>query len=315
MKDLETALLDRFRHEAHLKFMGTTRTLITQSPRVEQVVAEQLPTFDLFLSQAGTLVDATRKSDLTAQIKKADRRIDRDITGIRKAVESYVHHFNPETVSFAVSLQNRFKAFGDIAKKSYTEESAAMGILLTDLQTTYAPQIAALNLGGWITELVEATAEFEALLAQRTSEQAEVPVGNIPEVRRNLNKVYRTSMGLIKATITLKSTDTELLDACKAFFMQLNSVITYFNEHNDHGKTRRDISTATVEPIATQLYTGEPVIVLPTVFYEGKKLVFSVDYTVTYRQNLNVGTADLIIKGKGAYKGRRTVTFNIVTNG
>ncbi|MDR3261023.1 MAG: hypothetical protein LBT78_04225 [Tannerella sp.] len=39
--------------------------------------------------------------------------------------------------------------------------------------------------------------------------------------------------------------------------------------------------------------------------------VNSKDFTVTYRKNIEVGTADLIIHGKGAYKGTKTVTFNI----
>lgn len=37
----------------------------------------------------------------------------------------------------------------------------------------------------------------------------------------------------------------------------------------------------------------------------------TVDFSVTYRNNVNVGTATLILHGKGAYKGQKIVTFNI----
>ncbi|MDR3236031.1 MAG: hypothetical protein LBT48_04805 [Prevotellaceae bacterium] len=47
---------------------------------------------------------------------------------------------------------------------------------------------------------------------------------------------------------------------------------------------------------------------------EGKptvELVFAKDFDVTYKNNTDVGTADLTIHGKGAYKGQKLTTFNI----
>jgi hypothetical protein len=35
------------------------------------------------------------------------------------------------------------------------------------------------------------------------------------------------------------------------------------------------------------------------------------DFSVTYKNNTHVGTAEVTIHGKGAYKGQKTVTFNI----
>jgi hypothetical protein len=40
------------------------------------------------------------------------------------------------------------------------------------------------------------------------------------------------------------------------------------------------------------------------------KLRFS---AATYKDNVEVGTATLVIHGKGAYKGTKTVTFNIAS--
>ena len=42
------------------------------------------------------------------------------------------------------------------------------------------------------------------------------------------------------------------------------------------------------------------------------KLVNGTDYTVTYKNNKNIGTATVTITGKGDYKGTKTLKFRIV---
>jgi hypothetical protein len=47
---------------------------------------------------------------------------------------------------------------------------------------------------------------------------------------------------------------------------------------------------------------------------EGKptvKLWLGKDFSVTYKNNVKVGMAELTIHGKGDYKGQKSVTFNI----
>ena len=46
--------------------------------------------------------------------------------------------------------------------------------------------------------------------------------------------------------------------------------------------------------------------------YTGKELVFNTDYTLVYKDNVEVGTATVIITGDGDYKGERSLTFLIV---
>jgi hypothetical protein len=102
------------------------------------------------------------------------------------------------------------------------------------------------------------------------------------------------------------------------FIAQLNAEITYFNEHSHH-HARKDIGAGdhcVVETIDTQKYTEKAVTPIPKGYYreEGKptvELVFAKDFSVTYKNNKEVGTAELTLHGKGAYKGQKTVTFNI----
>lgn len=68
--------------------------------------------------------------------------------------------------------------------------------------------------------------------------------------------------------------------------------------------------------IPDQYYTGKPIY--PNISVKdksGNELVSGTDYTVEYKNNTNVGTATVNIKGAGKYSGQsKTLSFNIVLN-
>ncbi|MBE5926960.1 MAG: hypothetical protein E7270_08380 [Lachnospiraceae bacterium] len=71
-----------------------------------------------------------------------------------------------------------------------------------------------------------------------------------------------------------------------------------------------DIQTATLSS-RSYIYSGTAKQPSVTVKYGSKVLTKGIDYTVTYSNNLNIGTAKVIITGKGNYKGTITKTFTI----
>lgn len=74
--------------------------------------------------------------------------------------------------------------------------------------------------------------------------------------------------------------------------------------------TERTITDADVE-VADQIYTGKELTPDVEVTLGDKLLTNGVDYTVTYEKNVNVGTANVIVKGTGNYKDTITKTFRI----
>ncbi len=68
---------------------------------------------------------------------------------------------------------------------------------------------------------------------------------------------------------------------------------------------------ATTSSVATQVYSGKALTPSPTVKLKGKTLVKGTDYTLSYKNNTNVGTATITITGIGNYTGTKTVTFKI----
>lgn len=65
--------------------------------------------------------------------------------------------------------------------------------------------------------------------------------------------------------------------------------------------------------LGTQVYTGAPIECGVYAAIDGKALVENVDYTLTYSNNVNVGTAHITLNGIGEHKGmKQNYTFNIV---
>ncbi len=74
---------------------------------------------------------------------------------------------------------------------------------------------------------------------------------------------------------------------------------------------KNDILNATVADIPDQFYTAGPVSVELDVTFDGMKLVEGADYELSYENNVEIGTATVIIRGIGRYSGERTKTFQI----
>ena len=72
------------------------------------------------------------------------------------------------------------------------------------------------------------------------------------------------------------------------------------------------MSKATISSIPNQKYTGGKITPNISVKYNNKTLVKNKDYTISFKNNTNIGTATATIKGKGSYTGTKSITFKIV---
>ncbi|MGN0151437.1 MAG: leucine-rich repeat protein [Wujia sp.] len=59
-------------------------------------------------------------------------------------------------------------------------------------------------------------------------------------------------------------------------------------------------------------YTGSAIKPVPTVKYNGTVLEENYDYTLSYKNYVNVGTGQIVITGTGDYAGTKTVTYEII---
>ena len=88
----------------------------------------------------------------------------------------------------------------------------------------------------------------------------------------------------------------------------------YILVKGDTGYGQTDIYSARVTIPSTQKsvkYTGKYITPVPTVVYNGVTLKKGTDYTVTYKNNKNAGTATITINGKNTFNGSKSITFKI----
>jgi len=72
-----------------------------------------------------------------------------------------------------------------------------------------------------------------------------------------------------------------------------------------------DIDDCEISEIKAQTYTGKAIKPDVSIKFEGKELTKGVDYTLSYSNNTEVGTASVTINGIGEYKGSKTLRFDI----
>jgi hypothetical protein len=296
------------RNEAHYQFLLLLKKLFETYPSVASIVSALLQQFYPLLTREGALVDAVRSSEYTKQIAEADARLDNALTGLLFAIRAALHHPNADHVKAAERLEKLLNAFrGNIEKRAYEEESAAIKVLIDDLQGGYAPQVSTLGLSVWVSEIITAQALFEQLFLLRNAERAAKSDDKMKDIRRQIEAIYRQIKDRIDAYTLLNGESVT-----GVFIRRLNDEITYFREHNEHRRTPKDIALTTVATIADQPWEGRPVTPLPVAMYEGHELIFTFDYDLTYRDNDRPGNASVTLHGRGAWKAKKTVTFSII---
>jgi hypothetical protein len=289
---------------------------LTAFPLINTLVQQYVPQFDELVAKEGKLVDAQKKNPYTALIVDADKLNDRLALGIKGTIAVAMKHYDSKIVAAAVRLNDRLKAFGKIESKSYEEEAAAISILIADLQSSvFSTDVTIVGLTGWVTQLATSVENFKNLLQLRNESIApDLGKENLKTVRRQIEVVYHKMTNRINAAAELDETGQYA-----TFIQQLNAGIHYFNEHT-HINAKKDLGESdytVIDQIGVQTYTGMEITPLPVVSYHEKEkapvqLVFTKDFSLTFKNNRNPGMATLTVHGKGAYKGKKSTTFNII---
>ncbi len=75
---------------------------------------------------------------------------------------------------------------------------------------------------------------------------------------------------------------------------------------------RISIQDAEVSGLSAQNYTGKKIAPSLKLSYQGKVLVKGSDYSISYKRNLDPGTAEVTISGKGRFEGSTVRKFKII---
>ncbi|MDR2126678.1 MAG: DUF6261 family protein [Prevotellaceae bacterium] len=318
-KILRIPLLHEYNISDHLEFHESSYK-ICDKYKVQIDAPAMLAAYFQTLEQEQHIYKWHRSSEFTAKKADADHARDSAFKSIVAKINIDMKHFNQSIRDNAMHIHNLLTAYGNVAKADYDAETANIDSLVARLMgSEYIAAVQNLNLVEWVNELHAQNELFKSYVYDAAQEKIEKPDMAPVAARRQTDSALKQITNRLTSLIILNGQTNYA-----GFIAEFNVLTDHFNNvlHEHYGRihARVDITTAAIDVIPAQQYTGKPVFVIPaltlTVEKDGKKTVlypvFSEDFTVNYKNNINPGTAILVIKGIGKYTGEITTTFNIV---
>jgi uncharacterized protein YicC (UPF0701 family) len=321
---MKTVIIIRFsyeslRNETHVEFHTTFNSLFTRYSVGTLGITVLYNVYKPLFDEEVAALDQILKSALTPLIEDQEQKRDQVLRGFCDAVKSALNHYDTTRRNAAQKVEVILEHYGNIAAKPYDEETAAIDDLCRELQKQgNIEQVNTLGLGEWLSQLSQANRAFDALMMQRYTELSKRPDLHMRDIRKQVDGAFRAILDLLESLVRVNGPNTN-----KAFLDELNAIMKRYRDilaqetgRRHHRKDLGEGDHTVVEPIETQTWTGRAITVIPRAWYreEGQptvELTFAVDFTVTYKNNVNAGTAEVTLHGIGRYKGTVTVTFNI----
>jgi hypothetical protein len=289
----------------------TVTLAVAQAIVLGDLGAARLATLQSALAALKARMGINRKSPLTAQIEALDKLRDGRFSDLRRFVKAATQSTTPATRAEGDALMQVLKPFWNTLDEPLASQTGQIRIFREHYLADAAALTAAgaLNLATLIDDLFAGNDQLAALYDQRFAEEALIEGPSAESLKPPVVKSYDAFCDVVVQTL-----DALPSEAVQVLFNEMNELRRKYVARlpKDLGAGEHTV----VEPIATQQYTEKAVTPLPKAYYreEGKpttELVFAKDFSLTYKNNINVGTAEVTLHGKGAYKGRKTVTFNI----
>jgi hypothetical protein len=314
-KILKRPDVSRFNVSDHILFHKISFEICTKNE--QQINAPALITeYSRTVYQEDTSYKWLQKSMFTS--KKAATDLDRDktYTGLKNIVRINLQHFDLAVHDAANHVYNLLESYGNMIRMNYDAETMCIDSIITRLRSNdYLPAATLLGIIPWMEKLEILNNLFKTYVDNVTQEQLGKP--NVPAkiARHETDESLRAIVDRVESLANLNGPEIYI-----PFADEYNVLVKHYNTlvHEHYGRlhARIDIAPATIDFIRTQSFTGMPVFVIPVVNLkktekDSDTLIFSEDFSVAYRNNVERGTATLIIRGIGKYKGEIITTFNI----
>ena len=332
MKKLQAIYFRPLPLDAHLRYHELFESLLSAAGEtVLAAVAALLPLYRAALAKEQRLLDWVRKSELTKKIADADGALGAVLVSINSTVTIGRHSTMPAIKASGERVYHMIQELGSIQRKPYDSQVGDVNALLRNFGGDYAQDVANLGMAMYVQQLQSALNTFESLLGQRSVEQIAKPDYTAKAVRKEIEGVYHQIEGVIDVNASVAGSTAAPF---AAFIDRMNPDIERINA--EFHRAKKDLSQpgcTLIEPLATQQYTGNPVTPLSDVYYTPpvdeddededendnekkknkptEKLYLGRDYAITYKNNIDVGQAELTIHGKGDYKGQKSIAFYI----
>jgi hypothetical protein len=279
-----------------------------------------ISTYKAKIDQEEVVLRWGRKSEYTEKKKEIDAQRDEMYKSMLAIVHANLANHDISLQDNARHVNTMLESFGDITKIDYKGETNMIKQIIIKLKSpeyVYAAQT--LGLLTWAEDLEIVNTLFEAYENEADRELKTKPKISFKEARKETDDALKVILDRVKGIISL-GLDANVVNFVEDFNRHTNQYNNLVREHYGRTHQKTDISDAEIETIPDQDYTGEEINYIPKVSVQKTdlkgnvttvKLKFSVDFYVTYKDNIGPGTATILMQGIGKYTGKREAIFNI----
>ena len=195
----------RMRNEEHFYCMSDMDKLfmsafVQRSLSQMDIIDADYTIFKELLRKEDVAIERVAKNDLTDPIVDADTVRDNMHIGLRTFVSAYAYHSDAEKVEAARKLTIVLDHYGDIRRKSYNEESAAIHNIVQDINENYADEAELIGADEWVAGLEDANTRFGELMNQRYDDNASLEEIDLPQTRTDIDIVFGRLRDMVEAT-------------------------------------------------------------------------------------------------------------------
>ena len=167
-------------------------------------------------------------NNLTPQLEALDLERDQAIICLRKIVEGYTHHPQPELSEAGIKILECIDKYGsNIYRLNYSAETTVLEGLVRDLRQSQplADAVKKMHMEEVVAVIEKANLEFDQLHVQRLKEYSRVEISKNQELVKSAVDSCKRLFQLTEAHAILQP--SELYDS---FINHLNETISHFND-------------------------------------------------------------------------------------
>lgn len=217
--------LRNLHNEEHFQFHSDFKNAVVQYGADALDILEPFHAYTAYYNQEQESLQLIRKSANTEKLAKTDMDRDNIFRGFADAVKSGLNHFDGNKQAAAGRIQILLDQYGNVARKPYDEETAALTKLVTEMNTTYQNDISLLALADWVQELDAQNKAFDMLMKARYSEGASQTELRMVTVRVDVDAAYKSILDRLDALMLLNGASKY-----EAFVKELNERVNKYSK-------------------------------------------------------------------------------------
>ena len=205
MVKIDDIKLNRLRNEIHFQFCTDFKNLVVKFNPMLLRIDSQFNLFSLYYEQASQCLKLILQHETAERLNSADQRREVAFRRLCDSLGTSLDHFQPSVVESANKLKLLLKWYNDLPKKSFDEETAAIGNLLDELRGKFALEVSTTGIAAWVDELDFHHRRFIYLMEECRKSSTGKTGLRIKNLRGEMDRLYLTMTERINALMLVEN--------------------------------------------------------------------------------------------------------------